>query len=120
MDAGRGMKALLCGTYHPNGLLLSFERALQKVASATYCGLPYGFERPGYASDLDLGQIRAERCPDWFLYIDEWRPLFPMGLENTAYPTVAYFPDACFDVPRVLHMAPFFDYVFVWNRRLVD
>jgi glycosyl transferase family 1 len=115
-----GMKVLLSGVYHPTGLLLSFERALRKIASVTYCGLPFGFERAGRAPDVDLGQIPTQQRPDWFLYIFEWRSVFPTGLEKVSFPTVAYFPDACFDITKVLNMIPFFDYVFVWNRRLVN
>ncbi len=114
------MKALVCGLYHPCGVLHSWERALGRLGSVAYCGLPYGFERSGYMPDVDLTQIPAAERPDVFLYIDEWKPMFPTGLDRVPFPTVAYFPDAGFDIARVATMAPFFDYVFVWNRRALD
>ena len=115
-----GTNVLLCGSYHPFGTLHCYERALQKTGSVTYCGLPYGFERAGYAPDLDLGQVPSEQHPDWFFYIDEWRSVFPRSLEIAPFPTVAYFPDACLDISKALTMAPFFDYVFIVHRSLLD
>ncbi len=111
-----GGKILLCGSYHPFRTLRCYERALQKVGSVTYCGLPYGYERPGYAPDLDLAQIALEQRPEWFFYIHEWKSVFPRGLDKVPFPTVGYFPDSCLDFQKALTMASCFDYVFVGQR----
>ncbi|MFH1314599.1 MAG: glycosyltransferase [Candidatus Eisenbacteria bacterium] len=117
------MKVLLSGAFHPRGTLAYYERAFRKLnVPVTYSGIPYGFERPGYAADTDLNELPGQGVCDWFMYIEDMvqRPVFPLGLAETKYPTVGYFPDAALDLSRRKVMALFFDYVFVASKWAVE
>lgn len=113
------MKTLLGGYYSPKGTLRYYERALEGIGEVTYCGVPYRFERPGYAPDANLAEIASRGAWDWYFYVEEWKSVFPLGINEVPFPTVGYFPDACYDIPRRKRMASFFDYVFISQQWLV-
>lgn len=115
------MKVLLCGAFHRFGMISYYEAAFRGLgAEVTYCGLPYGFERPGYAPDLDLAEAARRGTWDLLFYIDEWKPVFPLGLPQLPFPTAGYFPDAGFDLAKARQMAPFFDCIFLSTRWVVE
>lgn len=106
----------VCGKYSPTGTLQYFEEAFEESAEVDYLGLPAGKERPGYPRDVDVADLDT----DLFLYVDEWRPIFPRGLEEIDAPTAAFFTDVCYDLDHRLRMAPFFDHLFVAHRDYLD
>ena len=117
------MKVVLSGAFHPRGTLAYYERAFGSLdITTTYGGIPYGFERSGYAADTDLSRLPGDGACDWLMYFEDMvqRPVFPLGLADTPYPTVGYFPDAALDLSRRKVMAAFFDYVFVGSRWAVE
>ena len=66
------MHFLLCYGYHDIGFGRNFERALSKDHQVTYCGLPYGFQKPGYSESVHLPTILKHigAQPDVILYLD--------------------------------------------------
>ncbi len=114
------MKILLGGGYEPKGTFPYYEKAFLKWGKVTYCGLPYKMERSGYECDFDLSEAVSNKIWDIFFYIEEWQQGFPVGIEKLPFPTVAYFPDAGFDIKKHLSMASFFDYVFLAQHWLLQ
>lgn len=103
---------IICGAWHPLGTLQYFENVLRQIGAVTYLGLPRGSDRAGYPADVNVSEIEA----DLFLYIEEWRPVFPRGLHAIDAPTAAFFTDVPYDLDHRIRMASFFDHLFVAHK----
>lgn len=103
------------------------EKSFRKTHRITFVGTPWA-ERPGFLPDVDIAEIagRLSPKPDLFVYVDSSSmPYFPRGLERIDCPTVGYLidaypPETGLSNTMRLHMAPFFDYLFVANKGCID
>lgn len=109
------MRILIAGTYHPTCSVEHVENAFRAFGEVSYLGTPWALQRSGHARDVDIAGAQA----DLLLFVEEWLPFFPRGLEKASFPTAAFFADVIHDLPRRLVMAPFFDHVFVAHKDYV-
>jgi len=108
--------------YHPVTTGTYIQAALEKRATTTFVGTPWG-ARPGFAATGDIGAIVADlpEQPDLYLHVDSgsaW--YFPRGLTNLPCPTACYLIDVHIQPKAQLARALFFDYAFSAQRDFVD
>jgi hypothetical protein len=115
------MNILLCYGYHTGTTGFYFQRAFSREHCVICCGPAYGFERPGYGTTLDVAEAtqHADPPPDLFFYVTSGVPCFPLGLDRIEAPTVGYLIDVHLQTKHMLHLAQFFDYVFIAQRDYV-
>lgn len=100
--------------WYPAALGYHLERALRDLGhQVTYVGLPTA-TRPGYDSRLPLPEVLAHlpQPADMYLWVDPAAPYFPLDIEASPIPTLAYLVDVHLGQWR-LALAGFFDTVFV-------
>lgn len=103
------------------------ESSFAEAHQVTFVGTPWA-ERPGFAPNVDVAALAAQLTPkpDLFVCVDSGSaPYFPRGLEHIDCPTVCYLIDAYppeTGLPNSmrLHMASFFDYLFVAQQGCID
>jgi len=108
--------------YHPVTTGTYIQAALEKRATTTFVGTPWG-ARPGFAATGDIGAIVADlpEQPDLYLHVDSgsaW--YFPRGLTHLPCPTACYLIDVHIQPKAQLGRAVFFDYAFSAQRDFVD
>jgi len=108
--------------YHPVTTGTYIQAALEKRATTTFVGTPWG-ARPGFAATGDIGAIVADlpEQPDLYLHVDSgsaW--YFPRGLTHLPCPTACYLIDVHIQPKAQLARALFFDYAFSAQRDFVD
>jgi len=108
--------------YHPVTTGTYIQAALEKRATTTFVGTPWG-ARPGFAATGDISAIVADLPdqPDLYLHVDSgsaW--YFPRGLAALPCPTACYLIDVHIQPKAQLARALFFDYAFSAQRDFVD
>lgn len=113
---------LLCYGYHPNTTAVYFEKALKETGCNVVSITSSGFGKSGYPINVDIFELVSQlpgMKPDLLLFVDS-PPFFPRNIEKIDCPTACYLIDTHVNLDLRLSYAPFFDYVFIAQKKHLE